>query len=187
MAEEYDEAMNVPMTTRSKNVAWQVESELANELMRDFGWFKIIKEEKDGDGNLTGIKVRWVEYGNKQLVSAYGANKIYINLKVFLNKELPLTKWEESIIKNTILNHINEMTVDLALDENMGVRDEDLDIVIELLKTLFRVQAYKARDGFFMEKLGEEKRVLVTEKREQEKTGFFPWNKGKGGTEQYVG
>jgi len=182
---DYDEAMNVPVTTRDKSVAWQVESELANDLMRDFGWFKIIKEVRDKDKALTEIEVKWVRYGNNQLMSSYGANKIYIHLKVFLNKELPLTKWDESIIKNTILNHINEVSVDLAFDPKMGVRDEDLDMIIENLKTLFRVQAYKSREGFFMEKLGEEKRVLVTERRDQEKSSFLPWNKGKQGGEHY--
>ena len=179
--EEYDEAMNVPVTTRGKNIAWQVESELANELMKQFGWFKIIKEKRDDNDNLTNIEVKWVKYGNNQLMAAYGANKIYIHLQLFLDKSLPLTKWDEHIIKNTILNHINEITVDLAFDPNMGIRDEDLDTIIENLKTIFRVQAYKAREGFFMEKLGEEKRVLVTEKREQEKTSILPWNKGGGG------
>lgn len=172
------EDTNYPVHSRTKEISWQVESQLANELLSDLGWWRQVIKTLDDNGNIKSYAVTWVKFGKYQMVSEYGANKLFMHLKVFLGHELPLTKWTEDVIKNTIIIHLDDINESIHFDPLMGARIADFGTINEILKTVFREQAYKAREGWTMKIIGEDKKVVEHIRRDGDQTSMMPWSRG---------
>lgn len=164
------EAMNSPsQPPELKERAWQVDSDLDNEILLSFGWWRSEKILVNDNGAITGRNYEWEPYGDKQMVSKEGANKIYMSLKLFLSQDLPLTAWDESMVFKVVRNHCNEISISLSCDPLMGAKDENLEIIHDTLKTVFLMQAFKAKGGEFMKALAEDRKRIVTEQQEKGK------------------